>query len=128
MNYRVRSPEGEMDFPSLYDVAKALRQGLVDADDQLLSPGEAAPVRVGDHPALKGHLPRPAGPGLLGGAAGLELGMTVAAGLAAITGILSGWNHWVVGGCVLLAAWLSTRIALRAARRKSGRGVDSGQR
>jgi len=128
MNYQVRSPEGEMDFPSLYEVAKALRQGLVDADDQLLSPGEAAPVRVGDHPALKGHLPRPAGRGLLGGAARLELGITVAAGLAAITGILSGWNHWVVGACVLLVAWQSTRIALRAARRKSAGRVDSRER
>jgi hypothetical protein len=128
MTYRVRSPEGEMDFASLYEVAKALRQGLVDADDLLLSPGEPLPVRVGDHPALKGHLPKRPRQGLPGGAGGLELGATVAAGLAAITGILSGWNHWVVGGCVVLVAWLSTRIALRAARRKSGRRVDSGPR
>jgi hypothetical protein len=125
MNYRVRSPEGEMEFPSLYEVAKALRQGLVDAEDQLLSPGESTPIRVGDHPALRGHLPAPAGRGLLGGAARLELGATVAAGLAAITGILSGWNHWVVGGCVVVTAYLSTRIALRAGRRKSARRVDS---
>jgi len=128
MNYRVRSPEGEMDFPSLYEVAKALRQGLVDPEDQLLSPGEVTPVRVGDHPALRGHHPAPAGQGLLGGAARLELGATVAAGLAAITGILSGWNHWVVGGCVVVAAYLSTRIALRAGRRKSARRVDSGSK
>ena len=128
MNYRVRSPEGEMEFPSLYEVAKALRQGLVDPDDQLLSPGEASAVRVGDHPALRGHHPTPAGRGLLGGAARLEVGAAVAAGLAAITGILSGWNHWVVGGCVVVVAYLSTRIALRAGRRKSGRRVDSGSR
>ena len=125
MTYRVRSPEGEMDFASLYEVAKALRQGLVDADDQLFAPG-ADPVRVGDHPALKGHLPKPSR--LTLGAGGLELGATVAAGLAAITGILSGWNHWVVGGCVAIVAWLSTRVALRAARRKSSRGIDSGKR
>jgi hypothetical protein len=128
MNYRVRSPEGEMEFPSLYEVAKALRQGLVDADDQLFSPGEPTPVRVGNHPALRGHLPEPAGRGPFGGAARLELGATVAAGLAAITGLLSGWNHWVVGGCVVVVAYLSTRIALRAGRRKSGRRVDSGSR
>ena len=128
MNYRVRSPEGEMDFPSLYEVAKALRQGLVDADDQLLSPGELTPVRVGDHPALKGHLPAPAARGAFGGAARFEVGAAVAAGLAAATGILSGWNHWVVGGCVAVVTYLSIRIALRAGRRKSGRRVDSGSR
>ena len=127
MTYRVRSPEGEMDFPSLYEVAKALRQGLVDPDDQLLCPGAAA-VRVGDHPALKAPTPAPARTGLPGGVAGLELGAAVASGLAAITGILSGWNLWVVAGCVAVVVWLSSRIALRAARRKSGRKVDSGPR
>jgi hypothetical protein len=121
MTYRVRAPEGEMEFASLYEIASAMRQGLVDADDELFSPGQTVPVRIGEHPVLKGHLPKPSRPGLVGGAGRLELGATVAAGLAAITGILSGWNHWVVGGCILLVAWLSTRIALRAARRKSAR-------
>lgn len=121
MTYRVRAPEGEMEFASLYEIASAMRQGLVDADDELFSPGQTVPVRIGEHPVLKGHLPKPSRPGLVGGAGRLELGATVAAGLAAITGILSGWNHWMVGGCILLVAWLSTRIALRAARRKSAR-------
>jgi hypothetical protein len=125
VTYRVRSPRARWTSPPSTKVAKALRQGLVDADDQLFAPG-ADPVRVGDHPALKGHLPKPSR--LTLGAGGLELGATVAAGLAAITGILSGWNHWVVGGCVAIVAWLSTRVALRVARRKSSRGVDSGKR
>lgn len=121
MTYRVRSPDGELDFASLYDVANAMRQGLVDGDDELFSPGQPTPVRIAEHPALKGHLPKPSRPMLAGGVGRFELGATVAAGLAAITGILSGWNHWVVGGCILAVAWLSTRIAVRAARRRSTR-------
>ena len=38
-----------------------------------------------------------------------------------MTGIFSGWSYWVVGGAVLVAVWLSTRMALRASRvRKAG--------
>ena len=37
----------------------------------------------------------------------------------AITGIVSGWSYWVVGGALIVAVWLSTRLALRAARGRS---------
>ena len=36
MGYRVRNADGELSFPSLADVAKAYRNGLVDPDDEVL--------------------------------------------------------------------------------------------
>jgi hypothetical protein len=127
MTYRVRSPEGEMDFASLYEVANALRHGLVEDSDELFLPGQSTPVRVGDHPALK-RSAQPSGAlrptSMLGG---FELGAALASAMVAVTGILGGWNYWVVGGAVLIAAWLSTRIALRASRKKAG-AVDSRRR
>jgi hypothetical protein len=127
MSYRVRSPEGEMEFASLYEVSNALRHGLVDAEDELFAPGHTTPVRVGEHPALKSGVRRDSSfrpRSMLGG---LELGATLASALVAVTGILSGWNYWVVGCAAALATWLSTRIALRAARRRAA-AVESRRR
>jgi hypothetical protein len=115
-----------MDFASLYEVAKAHRHGLVEDTDELFLPGQSTPVRVGDHPAFKqGEGARRWQPSSVQG--GLELGATLAAALVAITGILGGWSYWVVGGAAVIAGWLSTRLALRAARGKAG-AVDSRRR
>ena len=127
MKYRVRSPEGEMDFASLYEVANALRQGLVDDTDELFLPGQSTSVRVGDHPALKrsgGSAGARPPTSLLGG---FEVGAALASALVAVTGILGGWSYWVVAGAALIATWLSTRIALRASRKRAG-AVDSRRR
>jgi hypothetical protein len=35
MSYRVRTPEGEMEFASLYEISNALRNGLVDGEDEV---------------------------------------------------------------------------------------------
>jgi len=107
MSYRVRTPEGEMEYGSLYDIANALRHGLVEGDDELLVPGQTTWVRVADHSALRAHV-RPG--------AGLR------------PGSLSHWSYWVVAGALVVAVWLSTRLALRAARVRSGNRVDSRRR
>ncbi|HZX41879.1 MAG TPA: hypothetical protein VFE93_08585 [Myxococcaceae bacterium] len=128
MSYRVRTPEGELEFASLYEIANALRHGLVGGEDELLTPGQTTWVRVAEHSALKAHV-RPA-PGLRPGSVlgGVELGATLASALVAVTGIVSGWSYWVVGGALLVAVWLSTRLALRAARVRSSNRVDSRRR
>jgi hypothetical protein len=116
-----------MEFASLYEISNALRHGLVDGDDELLTPGQTTWIRVADHSALKGQV-RPASglrPGTILG--GLELGATLASALVALTGILSGWSYWVVGVALLVAVWLSTRLALRSTRVRKGR-VDSRRR
>jgi hypothetical protein len=128
MSYRVRTPEGELEFASLYEISNALRHGLVGGEDELLVPGQSTWVRVADHTALKSQVQSRAGlrPGSILG--GLELGATLASALVALTGILSGWSYWVVGAAVLVAVWLSTRMALRSARVRSSKGVDSRRR
>lgn len=128
MKYRVRTPEGEMEFASLYEISNALRNGLVDGEDEVLAPGQTAWVRVDEHSALKTQVRPRAGarPGRVLG--GLELGATLASALVAVTGIVSGWSYWVVGGALVVAVWLSTRLALRAARVRSSNRVDSRRR
>ena len=128
MTYRVRTPEGEMEYGSLYDIANALRHGLVDGDDELLVPGQRTWVRVADHSALRAHVRSGAGLRPRSVLGGLELGATLASALVAVTGILSGWSYWVVGAALVVAVWLSTRLALRAARVRSGNRVDSERR
>ncbi len=128
MSYRVRTPEGELEFASLYEIANALRHGLVGGEDEVLAPGQTAWVRVSEHTALKAHVRPPRGlrPGSVLG--GLELGVTLASALVAVTGILAGWSYWVVGCALLVAVWLSTRLALRTSRVRAGGGVDSRRR
>jgi hypothetical protein len=128
MSYRVRTPEGELEFGSLYDISNALRHGLVDGEDEVLVPGQTNWVRVSDHSALKAHVRTGKGmrPGSVRG--GLELGATLASALVAVTGILAGWSYWVVGVAVLVAVWLSTRMAMRSTRVRSANRVDSRRR
>ena len=56
MSYRVRTPDGELEFASLYEISKALGHGLVDGEDEVLVPGQTTWVRVSDHSALKAHV------------------------------------------------------------------------
>ena len=59
----MRTPEGELEFASLYDISNALRHGLVDGEDEVLMPGQTKWVRVADHSALKAHVARRRGSG-----------------------------------------------------------------
>jgi Flp pilus assembly protein TadB len=127
MSYRVRTPDGELEFASLYEISNALRHGLVEGEDEVLVPGQTSWVRVCDHSALKAHVRSGKGrPGSVLG--GLELGATVASALVALTGILAGWSYWVVGAAVLVAVWLSTRMAMRSSRVRASNRVDSRRR
>ncbi|HEY3586031.1 MAG TPA: hypothetical protein VGK85_02715, partial [Myxococcaceae bacterium] len=125
---RVRTPEGELEFASLYEISNALRHGLVGGEDEVLAPGQNTWVRVAEHSALKSQVQPKAAlrPGSL--LRSLELGATLASALVAVTGIFSGWSYWVVGAAVLVAVWLSTRLALRSTRVRSSKRVDSGRR
>ena len=128
MSYRVRTPDGELEFASLYEISNALRHGLVDGEDEVLVPGQSTWVRVADHSALKAQVQSRTAfrPGSI--LSGLELGATLASALVAVTGIFSGWSYWVVGAAVLVAVWLSTRLALRSTRVRSSNRVNSGRR
>ena len=112
MSYRVRTSEGELEYASLYEIANALRHGLVHAEDELLAPGQTTWVRVGEHTALRAEVPaRRGGPRIVGG---FDLVGTVVFALAGLVGMLLGWSLWVILAAVGAAVWFSTRVALRA--------------
>ncbi|HZW87455.1 MAG TPA: hypothetical protein VFF12_00125 [Myxococcaceae bacterium] len=111
MSYRVRTPDGQLEFASLYEIAKALRHGLVHGEDEILSPGQESWVRVSEHTALRTEIPtarqnRPRIPG------GFDLVGTVVFALTGLVGIFLGWSAWVVYAAVGAAVWFSTRVAL----------------
>lgn len=54
MPYRVRTPDGELDFPHLSDVAQAYAAGLVDPDDEVREPGSDTWRKASTLPALAG--------------------------------------------------------------------------
>jgi len=52
MRYRVRTPDGELEYPSLRDVEQAYAQGLVDPQDEVLEEGSTLWRKAGSLPAL----------------------------------------------------------------------------
>ncbi|HZH02616.1 MAG TPA: hypothetical protein VEY30_02460 [Myxococcaceae bacterium] len=54
MGYRVRSADGEIQFPDFVDLEKAYRAALVDPHDEVLEEGQTRWVKAGDIRLLKG--------------------------------------------------------------------------
>lgn len=52
MPYRVRSPDGELDFPHMADIAQAYAAGLVDPDDEVQEVGSNTWRKASTLPAL----------------------------------------------------------------------------
>lgn len=57
MPYRVRSPDGELDFPHLADIAQAYSAGLVDPDDEVQEVGSNTWRKARTLPALASSTP-----------------------------------------------------------------------
>jgi hypothetical protein len=52
MGYRVRTPDGELGFPTLLDVEQAYTQGLVGPEDEVLEDGHSKWRKASSIPAL----------------------------------------------------------------------------
>ncbi|MBF5041314.1 cell division protein CrgA [Aggregicoccus sp. 17bor-14] len=59
-SYRVRTPDGELDFPSLLDVERAYAVGLVGPEDEVREEGSEKWRRAASLPALARSRPAPA--------------------------------------------------------------------
>jgi hypothetical protein len=59
MRYRVRTPDGELDYPSLRDVEVAYVQGLVGPDDEVLEEGKEIWRKAASLPSLARARPEP---------------------------------------------------------------------
>jgi len=53
MGYRVKTPEGELSFASLYDIERAYAAGLVDENDEVQEEGSEVWRKAGTLPALR---------------------------------------------------------------------------
>jgi hypothetical protein len=119
MRYRVRTPEGELEFESILHVEQAYVAGLVDPEDELLEEGGTLWRKAASFPALA--RARRANPH---GTSGRSQGLTIVA--AVVLGVIS--FILLTRGSLLLGLVLAmvvvsvlTRVTYKAFRRQSPR-------
>ncbi|WNG38402.1 hypothetical protein F0U61_35535 [Archangium violaceum] len=117
MGYRVRTPDGELNYPTLLDVEAAYSQGLVDPNDEVLEDGHSTWRKASSIPALA--RARPATKGLGGRTQLLSVAAAVVMGIWALMLILSdSWPRRGLG--IVLALGVSallTRVTAKAFKR-----------
>jgi hypothetical protein len=114
MAFRVRTPDGELSFPTLLDVERAFHQGLVDPEDEVLDESTGTVHRAMEHPSLspppprrfwQNHAAQPA-----------RIAVAVSLGLSAlIAGAVQQW--WLALSAAAVAAWMTVRITVTARAR-----------
>lgn len=118
MAYRVRSPDGELMFPSLGDIERAYVQGLVDPDDEIREDGTEKWRKASSLPVLaQARKPR-----TLKDSRSQTLTVlgAVAVGLLALGLIILGnsWNVRMMGiALALVVSGLLTRVTFKAYKR-----------
>ncbi|MBJ6766113.1 hypothetical protein JGU66_35615 [Myxococcaceae bacterium JPH2] len=121
MPYQVRTPDGELTYPTLGDIAQAYVQGLVSPEDEVREVGTSTWRHAGTIPALAGA--RDKTQELLARRAQIyTVGLGVLMGTVAAILLLRGHTYGTsVIGIVLafLTASLFTRVAYRAYIRPS---------
>ncbi|XXF75700.1 hypothetical protein P2318_21880 [Myxococcaceae bacterium GXIMD 01537] len=119
MPYRVRTPDGELDFPDMTDIAQAYAAGLVDPNDEVQELGSSTWRKAGSLPLLVG---------TRGAAKRTDGSQRVHILAACVLGIASlyllffreGRLYKTLGLVLAMAlAFLLTRVASRAWRRPS---------
>ncbi len=117
MRYLVRTPDGELGYPSQEDLVRAYTQGLVGPEDEVLEQGHTTWRRAASLPALVRAQPKPSG--LAGRAQLWTILLVVALGLGAFRLILSDSLRQRVLGIVLalVVGLLLTRVTYKAFRR-----------
>ena len=115
MPFRVRTPDGELSYPTLLDVERAFHQGLVDPDDEVLDEAGAV-YRAREHPSLTPPPPRRFWQNRAAQPARIAVALSLALS-ALIAGAVQQW--WLALSAAAVAAFLTVRIAVTAQR---GRG------
>ncbi|MDY7224975.1 hypothetical protein [Hyalangium rubrum] len=115
MRYRVRTPEGELEYPSLRDVEQAYMQGLVAPQDEVLEEGATLWRKAESLPSLV--RARRASTAAGGRAQTLTVLAAVALGGIALYLLSTGANLlWVFALAILVISILS-RVVIKAFRR-----------
>jgi len=113
MGYRVKSPDGELVFASLYDIERAYAHGLVDDDDEVLEDGSAVWRKASTLAALRHTRPQKS----RGHARTLAVLFAVAGGSCALVLLVQG--RWLPAlGAALLSSLVASRVTYRAFKQK----------
>jgi hypothetical protein len=115
MPFRVRTPDGELSYPTLLDVERAFHQGLVDPEDEVVDEATGSVYRAMEHPLLGPPPPRRfwqnqgAQPARIAVALSLALSSLIA-------GAAQQW--WLALPAAGVAALMTVRIAITAQKRR----------
>src|SRR5688572_20513947 len=117
MRYRVRTPDGELDYGSMRDVEVAYTQGLVGPDDEVREEGKEVWRKASTIPTLA--RARPPSQGLMGRPQVLSILAAVVLGACSLMLILSeSWTRRALGIVLALAmSTLLTRVTFKAFKR-----------
>jgi hypothetical protein len=117
MRYRVRTPDGELDYGSMRDVEVAYIQGLVGPDDEVREEGKETWRKASTIPILA--RARPPAQGLMARPQLLSILAAVVLGACSLMLVLSeSWTRRALGIVLALAmSTLLTRVTFKAFKR-----------
>ena len=119
MKFRVRTPEGELEYQSFGEVERAWLMGLVGPDDELLEDGKTTWRKASSFPLLV--QARRTGEQAWGGSWFLWALIGIVLGSAALWLLKLG--EWLYGGLLgLMTAMVMIHVSVRAARRSRPHG------
>lgn len=117
MRYVVRTPDGELVYPSLLDVEKAYAQGLVDPEDEVREESGSAWRKASSLPTLARARRESSGAASRGQAL-LVMGVVLLGALALSLLFRDSWNLRLLGIVLALAAsFMLTRVTFKAFKR-----------
>ncbi|WP_164016768.1 hypothetical protein [Pyxidicoccus trucidator] len=117
MRYVVRTPEGELVYPSLLDVERAYVQGLVDPEDEVREETALTWRKAGSLPTLA-QARRTSSGAAARGQALMVMGVVLLGGLALSLLFRDSWNLRLLGIVLaLMASFMLTRVTFKAFKR-----------
>jgi hypothetical protein len=117
MKYVVRTPDGELVYPSLLDVERAYLQGLVDPDDEVREEGSTLWRKAGSLPTLA-RARRASSGAARRGQVLTVVGVVLLGALALSLLFRDAWNLRLLGIVLALASsFMLTRVTLKAFKR-----------
>jgi hypothetical protein len=116
MRYRVRTPHGELEYPSLGDVEQAYVAGLIDPDDEVLEEGGSLWRKAATLPALVRAQARRTGSKASGRAQVAVILVAVVLGIFALGLVISGRGLFGLLLSIVVASLLF-RVTMNAFKR-----------
>jgi len=114
MTFRVRTPDGELSYPTLLDVERAFHLGLVDPEDEVVDEATGSVYRAGEHPSLAPPPPRRFWQNQTAQPARVAVALSLALA-ALLAGATQQW--WLALPAAAVAAVVTVRIAITAQAR-----------